>query len=67
MKHRRDLIAANVVGLLVLLVVLLIGWWQEAAFGLAILGILDLIVVLRGRQARSDVDSNAEGDKVDAQ
>jgi hypothetical protein len=49
MTRRRELLVANLVALLVLLVVLLIGWWQEAAFGLAVLAILDLLVFLRER------------------
>ena len=56
MKRPSDLIAANLAALLVLLAVLLIGWWQEAAFGLAVLFILDLFVLLRQRQARSGGD-----------
>mgnify|MGYP001031123993 FL=1 len=54
MNCRRDLIVANLAAMLLLFVVLLLGWWQEAAFGLAILLILNLFVVLRGRQARYD-------------
>jgi hypothetical protein len=52
MSRRRDLILANLAALFLLFVVLLLGWWQEAAFGLAVLLFLDLFVVLRGRQAR---------------
>jgi hypothetical protein len=57
MKFPRDLLLANVLALFVLLVVLLIGWKEEAAFGLAVLIILDLMVLLRERQARSRDDS----------
>jgi len=46
------LVAANVAALLVLLFVMLLGWREAAAFGLATLVILNLLVVLRGRQAR---------------
>jgi membrane protein implicated in regulation of membrane protease activity len=53
-NRRRELIVANAAALLVLLTVLLLGWWQEAAFGLAVLLFLDLFVLLRGRQARSE-------------
>ena len=60
MKRRRDLIIANVAALLVLLFVLLIGWGQEAAFGLAVLVILDVIVLLRERSSRSKVGSSPE-------
>jgi hypothetical protein len=58
MRRFRDLIIVNLLALLVLLIVLLVGWWEEAAFGLAVLLVLDLLVVLRERQARSDHDSD---------
>jgi hypothetical protein len=48
--------------LLLLCVVLLLGWRQEAAFGLIILLLLNLFVVLRGRQARHD--RGAEGEEA---
>jgi membrane protein implicated in regulation of membrane protease activity len=54
MIHRRDLFVANLAAVVVLLVVLLLGWWEAAAFGLAVLMLLDLMVVLRGRQARAE-------------
>jgi len=44
----RDLILANLVGLLVLLAALLAGWHEAALFGLAVLAVLDLVVFLRG-------------------
>jgi hypothetical protein len=47
--HWRDLILANLAGLLVLLAALLAGWYDEALFGLAVLVILDLMVLLRQR------------------
>ena len=59
MNRRRDLIVANLAAFLLLLIVLLLGWWQEAAFGLAVLAFLDLFVLLRGRQARSDKDEGS--------
>jgi membrane protein implicated in regulation of membrane protease activity len=62
MNRRRDLIVANLAALLVLLVVLLIGWWQEAAFGLAVLAILDLMVILRGQGARASDGSEDKDD-----
>lgn len=43
----RDLILANLAGLLVLLAALLVGWSEAALFGLAVLAILDLIIFLR--------------------
>jgi len=57
MKRPRELIVVNVVALLILLVVFLIGWGEAAAFGLAVLVILDLMVLMRGRQARSEHDT----------
>ena len=56
MKRPRELIVTNVLALLVLLVVLLLGWRESAAFGLAVLLILDLMVVIRERGTRSDDD-----------
>lgn len=58
MKRRRELIVTNLLALSVLLVVLLVGWWDAAAFGLAVLVIMDLIVVLRERSghAKKDMD-----------
>ena len=61
MNRRRELIVANLAALLLLFVVLLLGWRQEAAFGLAVLLFLDLFVLLRGRQARSDEARSSEG------
>jgi hypothetical protein len=62
MKRLRELIVVNVVALILLLVVLLIGWREEAAFGLAVLVIIDLMVLMRGRQARSERDMEEDGD-----
>jgi hypothetical protein len=56
MKRPRELIVTNMLALLVLLVVLLLGWREAAAFGLAVLLILDLLVVIRERVPRSDDD-----------
>jgi Flp pilus assembly protein TadB len=61
MNRRRDLIVANLAALLLLFVVLLLGWRQEAAFGLAVLLFLDLFVLLRSRHARSDQVRSNEG------
>jgi hypothetical protein len=60
MRGRRDLTLANGVALLLLLIVVLVGWWQEAAFGLAVLVILDLMILLRGRQVRAEEGSEGE-------
>lgn len=59
MGRLRDLIVANSLAVMVLLVALLIGWWEAAAFGLAVLLVLDLLVVLRGRQSRANEDPDA--------
>jgi hypothetical protein len=61
MRRRRDLILVNLIVLLMLLAVLLIGWWEAAAFGLGVLVVLNLLVVLRERQARSDHDLDTDG------
>jgi hypothetical protein len=48
----RELVAANAVALLVLVLAMLFGWREAALFGLVTLVIMNLLVVLRGRQAR---------------
>jgi len=53
MKRPRELIVTNILALLVLLVVLLLGWREAAAFGLAVLVILDLLAVIKERGAPS--------------
>jgi hypothetical protein len=53
-KRWRDLIVTNVAALLVLAFALLTGWWEAAAFGLAVLILMDLMVLLRERQVRSE-------------
>jgi hypothetical protein len=55
-QRARDLIVTNLVALLVLLLVLIVGWREAAAFGLTVLVILDLMVVIRGRSGRSKGD-----------
>ena len=68
MQRWRDLIVTNVVALLLLLVVLLIGWREAAAFGLTVLVIMNLLVIIRKRGARSDVEQvdgeNESGDET---
>jgi hypothetical protein len=49
MKRRRDLIVTNIAALLVVLIAFLLGWREAAAFGLAVLAFMDLMVLLRGR------------------
>jgi hypothetical protein len=57
MKRRRDLIVTDLAALVVLLLALLAGWREAAAFGLAVLVVLNLIVLIRERQARSEDES----------
>jgi hypothetical protein len=54
----RDLLVADLAGCLVLLAALAAGWRDAAAFGLAVLIILNLLVILRRRLARLDKESN---------
>jgi hypothetical protein len=56
MQRWRDLVVTNVVALVLLLVVFLTGWREAAAFGLAVLVIMDLMVIIRKRGVRSDVE-----------
>ena len=56
MKRKRDLIVTNVAAIAVLLIALLLGWWEAAAFGLAVLVFMNLMVLLRERTASSDKD-----------
>ena len=49
MRRRQDLILANLAGGAVLLLALVAGWREAAAFGLAVLALLDLMVLLRER------------------
>ena len=54
MKRQRDLIVTNIPAVSVLIAALLLGWREAAAFGLAVLVFMDLMVLLRERMARSD-------------
>jgi hypothetical protein len=60
MKRRRDLIVTNLAALLVLLIALLLGWREAAAFGLAVLVIMDLMVFFREWSARSRSDGRGK-------
>lgn len=57
MKRKREFIVTNAAALLVLFLVLLLGWREAAAFGLAVLVMMDLLVVVRERVAQSNEDS----------
>jgi hypothetical protein len=48
-KRQRELIVANMAGLVILLIALLVGWREAAGFGLAVLVVLNLMVLLRAR------------------
>lgn len=50
-QRLRGLIVTNMVVLVVLLAALLIGWREAVAMGLAVLILLDLMVLIRGRPA----------------
>ena len=56
MQRRRDLILTNLLALAVLLVVLLIGWRDAAAFGLAVLVLMDGLILLGEWRARREKD-----------
>jgi type IV secretory pathway TrbD component len=56
MHNRRAMIVASLIALAVLLAVLVAGWWHAAGFGLAVLVLMDLMVLLRERSARSSKD-----------
>jgi hypothetical protein len=56
MQRRRELIVTNLLSLFVLLIALLAGWWDAAAFGLAVLVVMDLMVLIRERWARHKKD-----------
>jgi Flp pilus assembly protein TadB len=63
MQRRRDLIVANGAGLFVVVVALLLGWREAAAFGLAVLLILDVMVLARerlGRRRRDGEDDTGQ-------
>jgi hypothetical protein len=53
MKRHRDWIVTNAAALLVLAVALLAGWQEAAAFGLAVLIVMDLMALFRERSTRS--------------
>jgi hypothetical protein len=62
MKRHRGLIAVNILILALLLLVLLLGWKEATAFGLAILVIMDFLVLIRERQAHSERLEESEDD-----
>ena len=56
MERKRELILANLLSLLIVVVALAAGWWQEALFGLAVLAVMDVLVLVRQRFGRHDED-----------
>jgi dolichol kinase len=52
MRRKRDLLVTNILALLILLAALLAGWREAAAFGLAVLVVMDLMAVLGERWPR---------------
>ena len=58
MERGRALIIANALALAVLITVSTAGWWDAAGFGLAVLVVMDLTVVIRGRSSRFRGDSD---------
>jgi hypothetical protein len=62
MKRKRDLLITNLLSLLVLLAALMAGWRDAAAFGLAVLLVMDLLVVLGERWPRRSFRSQGSAD-----
>jgi hypothetical protein len=50
--RKRDLVVTNLLAGLILVVALAVGWREAALFGLAVLAVMDLIVLVRGRLGR---------------
>lgn len=63
MKRRRDLVLANLAGAVVLLLALLAGWRDAAAFGLAVLAILNLMIILREQMSRHEGNGGSDRDR----
>jgi hypothetical protein len=57
MKRKRDLLITNLLSLLILLAALLAGWREAAAFGSAVLVVMDVLVVIRERFPRLSLHS----------
>jgi hypothetical protein len=60
MRSKRDLVVADLAALFLLLIVLLLGWHEAAAFGLAVLVLMNAIVLLRERLGHSLMDNGEE-------
>jgi membrane protein implicated in regulation of membrane protease activity len=63
LKRWQDLIVANVAAFLVLVFVLVLGWQEAAAFGLAVLVIMDLLALIRARQVRRELERKDDDDQ----
>jgi hypothetical protein len=67
MKRKRDLLVTNILAAPILIAALLAGWREAAAFGLAVLIIMDLLVVLGERWPRRPSHSAESPDLIDEQ
>jgi uncharacterized membrane protein YGL010W len=63
MNSYRDLLVANLLALAIVIGALLVGWRDAAAFGLAVLVVLDLFVWLRARLVRSEAAQEPQEDE----
>lgn len=53
MRTRSSLVVANLVSVPLLVAALVAGWWEAAAFGSAVLALLDLLVLVRERSTNT--------------
>jgi len=56
--RKRDLAVTNLLAGLILVAALVVGWREAGLFGLAVLAVMDLIVLVRGRLGRRDRDKD---------
>jgi hypothetical protein len=54
--RKRNLLVTNLLAGLILVAALAVGWREAALFGLAVLAVMDLIVLVRGRLGRRKRD-----------
>ena len=67
MKRKRELVVTNMLALVVIVSVLVAGWWEAALFGLAVLLLMDLMAILREWGARSAHRDRENEDLTDAE
>ncbi len=60
--RRRDLLVANLLALVFLFTAVFAGWREAAAFGLAVLLLMDAAVILRQRAAHRSRKGQHEGE-----